>query len=394
VTLTLASASSPHSGLEVFWFIIIAILWAGYFVLEGFDFGIGILLPVLGRDDLDRRVLINTIGPVWDGNEVWLLAAGGATFAAFPNWYATLFSGFYLPLFLILAALIFRGVAFEFRAKRTLPAWRRAWDIAIFLGSLVPALLWGVAFANILRGVPIGPRFTYLGSFFNLLNPYALLGGVTTLLVFTLHGAVFACLKTTDDLRARAMHTARILAPAATAVVVAFLSWTYVNAHNVHDTGLVPPFVPILAIASIAVVGWLLRERLEGWAFVATALALICLVATISLNLYPRVMVSSISPAYDLTISNSASAPYTLKVMTIVALIFTPLVLAYQGWSYWVFRGRIRRPPQPGTAGGSPLDPSPLTSGTAPLTSGTAPLASSSTSEAAVAAPPGESGAS
>jgi cytochrome d ubiquinol oxidase subunit II len=370
VPLIVASIPSAHTGFEVFWFIIIAILWSGYFVLEGFDFGIGIMLGVLARDDLDRRVLINTIGPVWDGNEVWLLVAGGATFAAFPDWYATLFSGFYLPLFLILAALIFRGVAFEFRSKRALPAWRVAWDHAIFWGSLLPALLWGVAFANILRGVPIGPNFTYLGSFFNLLNPYSLVGGVTTLLLFSLHGAVFASLKTTDELQERASRTAKVLAPLATAALVAFLAWTYVNAHDVHDTGLVPPFVPVIAIAAVAVVGWLLREKLDGWAFVATAVGLVCLVATIFLNLYPRVMVSSISPAYDLTIGNSASAPYTLKVMTVVALIFTPLVLVYQGWSYWVFRARVVRPPQPAPladapetdpgASGPELDPSPL----------------------------------
>jgi cytochrome d ubiquinol oxidase subunit II len=347
VSLILSSVAPAYTGFEVFWFVIIAILWAGYFVLEGFDFGIGIMLGVLGRgSDLDRRVLINTIGPVWDGNEVWLLTAGGATFAAFPNWYATLFSGFYLPLFLILAALIFRGVAFEFRAKRALPAWRVAWDHAIFWGSLLPALLWGVAFANILRGVPIGANFSYFGSFFNLLNPYSLLGGVTTLLLFSLHGAVFASLKTTGELRARASRTAMLLAPAATAAIVAFLAWTYVNAHNVHNTGLVPPFVPIIAIAAVAVVGWLLREKLEGWAFVAMAVGLVCLVATLFLNLYPRVMVSSISPAYNLTIGNAASAPYTLKVMTIVALIFTPIVLVYQGWSYWVFRARVQGPVQ------------------------------------------------
>jgi cytochrome d ubiquinol oxidase subunit II len=381
VALTLASAALAHSGLEVFWFIIIAILWAGYFVLEGFDFGIGILLGVLGHDDLDRRVLINTIGPVWDGNEVWLLVAGGATFAAFPNWYATLFSGFYLPLFLILAALIFRGVAFEFRTKRALHAWRLAWDHAIFWGSLVPALLWGVAFANILRGVPIGAHQTYLGSFFNLLNPYSLLGGVTTLLLFVLHGAVFASLKTTDDLRARALRAAKVVAPAATAAIVAFLSWTYANAHNAHNLGLVPPFVPILAIASIAVVGWLLREHLDGWAFVATAVGLICLVATIFLNLYPRVMVSSISPSYDLTIANTASAPYTLKVMTVVALIFTPLVLIYQGWSYWVFRARIQRPP---------VEPTPPDA-TGP---GPSPMTSSSSSNDSVATSTGESSTS
>ena len=342
----LASTSGTHTGFEMFWFAVIAILWSGYFVLEGFDFGVGILLPVLGRDNLDRRVLINTIGPVWDGNEVWLLTAGGATFAAFPNWYATLFSGFYLPLFLILAALIFRGVAFEYRAKRAAPAWQGAWDKAIFWGSAVPALLWGVAFANILRGVPIGPHESYLGSFFNLLNPYALVGGITTLLLFTLHGSIFLSLKTTSDLHERAARIVKVLAPAATAALVAFLAWTYVNAHNAHDTGIVPPFVPVLGIVAVASVSWLVREKLEGWAFVATMVTLVCLVATIFLNLYPRVMVSSISPAYSLTISNASSAPYTLKVMTIVALIFTPFVLLYQAWTYWVFRARVSRPPQ------------------------------------------------
>jgi cytochrome d ubiquinol oxidase subunit II len=345
MSLAISTLTPAYTGLEVFWFVIIAILWAGYFVLEGFDFGIGMMLPVLGRDDMDRRVLINTIGPTWDGNEVWLLVAGGATFAAFPNWYATLFSGFYLPLFLILVALIFRGVAFEFRTKRTLPAWRTAWDHAIFWGSLLPALLWGVAFANILRGVPIGKNFSYLGSFFNLLNPYALVGGVTTLLLFALHGAVFASLKTTDELQERAERVAKMLAPAATTALLAFLSWTYVNARDIHNTGLVPPFVPVVTIVAIAVVGWLLRERLGGWAFVTTAVGIVGLVATIFLNLYPRVMVSSISSAYNLTIGNAASAPYTLRVMTIVALIFTPIVLVYQGWSYWVFRARVRRPP-------------------------------------------------
>ncbi|MGO8873769.1 MAG: cytochrome d ubiquinol oxidase subunit II [Acidimicrobiales bacterium] len=377
----LAVTTPPYTGFEVFWFIIIAILWSGYFLLEGFDFGVGMLLPVVGRNELDRRVLINTIGPVWDGNEVWLLVAGGATFAAFPNWYATLFSGFYLPLFLILAALIFRGVAFEFRSKRALPQWKAAWDHAIFWGSLIPALLWGVAFANILRGVPIGPGESYLGSFFNLLNPYALVGGVTTLLLFALHGSVFLSLKTTDELHERAAATAKVLAPAATAALVAFLSWTYVNAHNAHDTGLVPPFVPILAIVAVAVVGWLLREQLQGWAFVATGVGLVGLVATIFLNLYPRVMVSSISPAFNLTIGNTASAPYTLKVMTIVALIFTPLVLVYQGWSYWVFRARVTRPPESVAAsggeavGGASPAPAPVsTGGGTAATDGDAPV--------------------
>jgi cytochrome d ubiquinol oxidase subunit II len=350
--MSMIGAVTPaYTGLEIFWFLIIAVLWVGYFVLEGFDFGVGMLLPVVGNDDLDRRVMVNTIGPVWDGNEVWLLVAGGATFAAFPNWYATLFSGFYLPLFLILAALIFRGVAFEFRSKRVMPQWRLAWDHAIFWGSLIPSLLWGVAFANILRGTPIGPHGTYLGSFFNLLNAYSLLGGVTTLLLFALHGSVFLCLKTTEGLKERAERTAKVLAPAATVALLGFLAWTYVNARNAHDVGIVPPFVPILAVAAVAAVGWLLRERMEGWAFIANAVAMIGLVATIFLNLYPRVMVSSISPAFNLTIGNSASAPYTLKVMTVVALIFTPLVLVYQGWSYWVFRARVRRPGDPAVPG-------------------------------------------
>ena len=337
--ITIATAAPAYTGLEIFWFLIIAVLWVGYFVLEGFDFGVGMLLPVIGKSDLDRRVMINTIGPVWDGNEVWLLVAGGATFAAFPNWYATLFSGFYLPLFLILAALIFRGVAFEYRSKREMPKWHLAWDHAIFWGSLVPSLLWGVAFANILRGTPIGPHQTYLGSFFNLLNVYSLLGGLTTLLLFALHGSIFLSLKTTDDIKERAEGTAKVLAPAATVALVAFLAWTYVNARNIHDVGIVPPFVPILAV-----VAWLMREKMAGWAFIANAVAMVGLIATIFLNLYPRVMVSSISPAFNLTIGNTSSAPYTLKVMTIVALIFTPLVLVYQSWSYWVFRARVRRP--------------------------------------------------
>ena len=348
--MTLAAAAPAYSGFEIFWFLVIAVLWVGYFVLEGFDLGVGMLLPVVGKDALDRRVMVNAIGPVWDGNEVWLLVAGGATFAAFPEWYATLFSGFYLPLFLILAALIFRGVAFEYRSKRDDPRWHLAWDHAIFWGSLVPALLWGVAFANILRGTPIGPGGSYHGSFWNLLNPYALLGGVTTLLLFALHGAVFLSLKTTDDILGRAQATAARLAPLATLALLGFLAWTYLNARHTHNTGLVPPLVPILGIAAVAAVGWLMRERLAGWAFIANAVGLVCLVATLFLNLYPRVMVSSISPVYDLTIGNAASAPYTLKVMTVVALVFTPLVLVYQSWSYWVFRQRVRRPVPRGDA--------------------------------------------
>jgi cytochrome bd ubiquinol oxidase subunit II len=332
-----------HAALVNVWFFLIAVLWIGYFFLEGFDFGVGILLPLLGRDDGERRVLISTIGAVWDGNEVWLLVAGGATFAAFPGWYATLFSGFYLALLLILVALICRGVAFEFRGRERGLRWRQWWDRALFFGSLVPALLWGVAFSDILHGVPIGPSGEYAGGFLDLLQPYALVGGVTFLLLFTLHGAIFIGLKTRDEIAERAHRAARLLWPPTSAAVFVFLAWTYLNAVAANDRGLVPGVVPIGALAAVLAVGWLVRERLGGWAFVATGAAIVLITATIFLNLYPRVMVSSLSPDYSLTVSNASSSAYTLGVMTIVAVIFTPLVLAYQGWTYWVFRGRIGR---------------------------------------------------
>ncbi len=330
-----------YLNLPTLWFALIGVLWIGYLFLEGFDFGVGVLLPFLSRDDLDRRVIVNTIGPVWDGNEVWLLVAGGATFAAFPEWYATLFSGFYLALFLILAALIFRGVAFELRGKDSRPAWRAWWDRAIFWGSAVPALLWGVALSNVLRGVPIDANGEWAGSFLDLLNPYALVGGVTTLLLFTLHGGVFLTLRTDGELRDRARRAARWLAVPATTAVLGFLAWTFFNARE--NDGVVPGVVPVTALLAVAAVEWLLRERLDGWAFVATGVSIVLLTATIFLNLYPRVMPSSLGAANDLTIWNASSSHYTLKVMTIVALIFTPVVLAYQAWTYWVFRRRVRR---------------------------------------------------
>ena len=336
-------ASTPPSGLEQLWFVLIAVLWLGYFFLEGFDFGVGTLLPFLSRDDMDRRVMINTIGPVWDGNEVWLLTAGGATFAAFPLWYATVFSGFYLALFLVLAALIFRGMAFELRGKKDDPSWRAWWDRAIFWGSALPALLWGVAFADFVHGVPIAAGATWTGNFFDLVKPYALLGGLTTLSLFTLHGATFLGLKADGEIRSRARHAGLVLAPVTFVLMLGFLTWTYVTAHTTHQNGLVPPFLPILGLCVLAGVGWLMREHLEGWSFVATALVIVILFVTLFLNLYPRVLVSSVSPHYSLTLSQAASQPYTLKVMSWVALIFTPFVLLYQSWTYWIFRKRVRR---------------------------------------------------
>ncbi|MFY1682623.1 cytochrome d ubiquinol oxidase subunit II [Micromonospora sp. WMMD730] len=322
--------------LTTIWFLLVAVLFTGYFILEGFDFGVGMLLPVLGRDDRQRRVLINTIGPVWDGNEVWLITAGGAMFAAFPEWYATLFSGFYLPLLLILLALIARGVAFEYRHKRPEASWKRRWDHAIFWGSAIPALLWGVAFANIFRGVPLDADHEHVGSLIDLLNPYALLGGLTTLGLFLTHGAVFLALKTTGDIRHRAGTLAVTLGVGTAVVAVAFLTWTLTIRAN-------PAAIVLAAGAALALLGALAaaRVRREGWAFTGTALAIALAVATLFTALFPNVMPSTGDPAGTLTATNAASTPYTLKIMTWVAVVFTPIVLAYQSWTYWVFRKRI-----------------------------------------------------
>ena len=322
--------------LTTVWFALIAVLWMGYFALEGFDFGVGMLLPVLGKSEKERRVLINTIGPVWDGNEVWVLVAGGATFAAFPEWYATLFSGFYLPLLLILLALIVRGLAFEYRAKRDNTTWRARWDLAIVIGSFVPALLWGVAFANILRGVPLDADGEYVGGFFNLLTPYALLGGVMTLLLFLTHGAMFIALKTDGPIRVAARGLAVKLGLGAAVAAVLFLGWTQL------DTGSVASAVAF-AVAAVALLAGIVavREGREGWAFLGTFVAITVGVAGLFLALFPNVMPTSLASGIDLTTTNAAATSYTLKIMTVVALVFTPIVLMYQGWTYWVFRKRI-----------------------------------------------------
>jgi cytochrome d ubiquinol oxidase subunit II len=332
------------SALQDVWFSLIAVLWIGYFVLEGFDFGVAILSPFISKTEVEKRIAINTLGPVWDGNEVWLLVAGGATFAAFPTWYATVFSAFYLPLFLILVALIFRGVAFEFRHRDWRPEWKAWWDRALFIGSLIPALLWGVAFADFMSGIPVNSSGSFTGNFWSLVHPYALLGGLTTLVLFVLHGAVFLTLKTQGELAQRARWIARRLGLPAAVILLGFLTWTYAHARDAHDTGVVPGVVPIASFAAILVVGWLVSSRLEGWAFVATALGLLLLVATYFMDLYPKVLVSSTNHQWSLTVPGTASHPYTLKVMTVVAAIFTPFVLAYQAWSYWVFRRRLGRP--------------------------------------------------
>lgn len=328
------------------WFLLIAVLYIGFFFLEGFDFGVGMLLPFLGKNDTERRTIINTIGPHWDGNEVWLLTAGGATFAAFPHWYATMFSGFYAAFFLLLLALILRGVAFEFRSKDANPKWRSLWDWAIFFGSLLPSLLLGVAFANLVQGVPINADMTYTGTFWTLLNPFGLLGGLLTIAAFILHGAVFLSLKTSGELTERARTTARKVW--FDVVVLAFLVLISSNFTTNIQTrlGVYKGLIPIFAIVAILLAGFFIRRKREGWAFAMTGLAITLTLVTEFMIMFPRVMVSSLNPKWSLTIYNASSSPYTLKVMTIVGLIFIPIVLIYQGWSYWIFRKRVTNDPK------------------------------------------------
>ncbi len=322
--------------LPTLWFVVIAVLWTGYFFLEGFDFGVGVLTKLLARDRAERRVLVNTIGPVWDGNEVWLLAAAGGTFAAFPDWYATLFSGFYLPLLVILLSLIVRGVAFEYRAKRPEERWQRNWEHAIFWCSALPAFLWGVAFANLVRGVPIGPDKEYAGGLPDLLSPYALLGGVVTLTLFTLHGTVFTALKTVGPIRARARRLATGLGVLVVVLATGFLGWT--QADGGGPASLVALGVAVAGLSASLVANG--RGR-EGWAFAFSGIAIVAVVAQLFLSLFPDVMPSSLRPEWSLTVAGAASSPYTLTIMTWCAVIATPLVLLYQGWTYWVFRKRI-----------------------------------------------------
>ncbi|HEX6450686.1 MAG TPA: cytochrome d ubiquinol oxidase subunit II [Trebonia sp.] len=336
------------SSFVPFWFIVIAILWTGFFILEGFDFGVGMLHSVIGRSDAERRAAINTIGPLWDGNEVWLIVAGAAMFAAFPAWYATMFSGMYLALALLLGALIIRGVAFEYRGKRDAADWRRTWDMALTVGSVLAPLLIGIALGDLLHGLPINKAGNYTGSFWDLLQPYAVFTGVTLVLICLLHGATFLSLKTTGDLHDRSRLVGRRVAPFTGAFVIGFIIWTHVTASSTFFLNVIELLAILAALAAVSLV----YARRDGFAFTASTVTIAASIITIFVDLYPNVMVSSTNSAYNLTVHNTASPPYSLKAMTIVVVIFLPLVLAYQAWTYYVFRKRVsvsdfQAPPPP-----------------------------------------------
>jgi cytochrome bd ubiquinol oxidase subunit II len=331
-----------HEFLQILWFILIAVLWIGFYFLEGFDFGVGMLLPFLGKKDEERRAIINTIGSVWDGNEVWLLTAGGATFAAFPQWYATMFSGFYLALFLLLVGLIIRGIAFEYRSKDSNPKWRNTFDWMIAIGSFLVSLLLGTAFANLARGVPINEKMMYTGNLFTLLNPYGLIGGLTTVAVFLLHGSNFLSLKLEGKLHDRVHEACRkiYIAAAVMGVVLAVSTYFFTDAGT--KLGVNPGITPIASLLALLISIFFINRKMEGWAFISVALHIVLTQVAFFMLMFPRVMISSTNPEFNLTIYNASSSQYTLTVMSIVALIFVPIVLVYQGWTYYMFRQRIK----------------------------------------------------
>ena len=328
--------------LPTVWFVIVAFFWTGFFVLEGFDFGVGALHKVVGRTDTERRVAINSIGPFWDGNEVWLIVAGASMFAAFPNWYASWFSALYLALWLLLAALIVRGVSFEFRGKFAAPAWRHTWGWTLTVGSVLAPLLIGIGLGDLLAGLPIDPAGDFTGSFLDLLTPFGLLLGLTLLTLSLLHGAAFLTLRTTGPVLERSRALVRRLALPAVALVLVAAVWMVVLAAP-GGWGYLAVAVPAVAVIAAAVTA--LPGRAGPATFVATAISIGALVAALFVCLYPTLLVSTTDPAYSLTVTNSASSPYSLQVMTVAAAVLTPLVLLYQGWTYWVFRRRLRTEP-------------------------------------------------
>lgn len=328
--------------LNEFWFLLIAFMFTLFFVLEGFDFGVGTVAKFLGKNDHEKRVYLNTVGPFWDANEVWLISAGAAMFAAFPHWYATLFSGFYIAFVFMLLALIVRGVAFEFRGKVNHPTWKKVWDWGLFFGSVVPPILWGVALTNFMTGVPIGPDKEMVGGFLQLLHPFALLGGVMFLLLCIVHGLQFIALRTEGELKERAQRVSRRFAPAALIALLLFAAvgiWK-TDIFTSHGNGWIA--LPLLAWASLLLSSMINAKKKDKLAFMLTSLTMVLLVASVFIGMFPRVMISTLGAVNDLTVQNASSGDYTLKVMSYISITLIPFVLAYQGWSYYVFRERIK----------------------------------------------------
>lgn len=334
--------------LQITWFVLWGVLWAVYFMLDGFVLGTGFMSGFLAKTDTERRVLINTVGPVWDGNEVWLVTAGGVTFAAFPTTYALMFSNLYTALLLLLFALIVRGVAFEFRGKMDSLVWKAGWDKAITISSFLPALLFGVAFGNIFKGIPMrndfaAVNFAYDGSLLTLLNPYGLLTGVLFVMLFAVHGSLYAAIKTTGDLAKRAEHMANRLWLPLLIVAVTFLGYTY-PATKLYDNYLKAPVllvIPVIAVLSLLLIKVFTVKAQLHRAFIFSCLTITFVCFTGIAGLFPNLIPSSLDPASNLTIYNSSSSPYTLKLMAIVAFIFVPIVIAYKIWVYRIFRARV-----------------------------------------------------
>jgi cytochrome d ubiquinol oxidase subunit II len=324
---------------QIIWFVLWGILWAAYFMTDGFDLGVGMLYNLLGKDDTEKRTIIHSIGPVWDGNEVWLVTAGGATFAAFPTTYALMFSYLYSALLIILFGLIIRGVAIEFRGKLENAGWKNGWDAAIFVGSFVPAFLFGIAFGNIFQGLPMDAR-GYHGSLLSLLNPYGLLTGALFVLLFAVHGALWLALRTGGDLSKKAALTAAQAWRALALVAVLFLIYT-AFATRLYENFLRNPLwfiVPAVAVCGLVAARFFLVKSNAFKAFLASCITIVMVMLTGMVGLYPNLIPSSLDPAFSLTAFNSSSSIYTLRIMTVVALIFVPIVIAYQAWVYRVFR--------------------------------------------------------
>src|SRR5215208_3986998 len=328
--------------LQEVWFFLIAALWIGFFFLEGFDFGVGMLLPFLGRNDEERRAIVNTIGPVWDANEVWLVTAITMMFAVFPNWYATMFSSFYLALLVIVVGLILRGISFEYRSKDARPGWRSRFDWMIAVGSFLASFLFGIVFTDLLGGLPIDQTMSYTGGPFSWLTSYGLIGGLTMLSVFLLHGANFLTIKLEDDLRERARRAARVLYVLAAIVVVMLAIATYIYSDITTNIGIDPGIFPIASVVVLLVSIYFINRRMEGWAFAMSGLTIMLTQVAFFILMFPRVMISSTNPAWSLTIYNASASAYALGVMSVLSLIFIPIVMAYEGWSYYIFRNRVK----------------------------------------------------